>query len=64
MEEFVVGLILIRILKTRKVLQKTVLYKLYNSFVFACLIYCSEVCGTASNIHLQPLIKLQNKIIE
>ena len=51
------------ILKARKVLKKTVLYQLYNSFVFPYLIYCSEVWGTASNIHLQPLIKLQKKII-
>ena len=51
------------ILKARTVLKKTVLYQLYNSFVFPYLIYCSEVWGTASNIHLQPLIKLQNKII-
>ena len=51
------------ILKARKVLKKTVLYQFYNSFVFPYLIYCSEVWGTASNIHLQPLIKLQKKII-
>ena len=51
------------ILKARKVLKKTVLYQLYNSFVFPYLIYCSEVWGTASNIHLQPLNKLQKKII-
>ena len=51
------------ILKARKVLKKTVLYQLYNSFVFPYRIYCSEVWGTASNIHLQPLINLQKKII-
>ena len=51
------------ILKARKLLKKTVLYQLYNLFVFPYLIYCSEVWGTASNIHLQPLIKLQKKII-
>ena len=51
------------ILKARKVLKKTLLYQLYNSLVFPYLIYCSEVWSTASNIHLQPLINLQNKII-
>ena len=51
------------ILKARKILKKTVIYQLYNSFVFPYLIYCSEVWGTASNINLQPLIKLQEKII-
>ena len=33
-----------------------------NSFVFPYLIYCSEVWVTASDIHLQSLIQLQNKI--
>ena len=51
------------ILKARKVPKKTVLYQLYNSCVFPYLIYCSEIWDTASNIHLQPLIKLQKKII-
>ena len=51
------------ILKARKVLKKTVLYQLYNSFVFPYLIYSSEVWRTASIIHLQLLIKLQNIII-
>ena len=51
------------ILKARIVLQKTVLYQLYNLFVSAFLIYCSGIWGTTSNIHLQSLIKLQKKII-
>ena len=51
------------LLKVRKVLKKGVLHQLYYSYIFPYLIYCSEVWGTASQIHLQPLIKLQKKII-
>ena len=51
------------LLKARKVLKIKVLLQLYNSFVFPYLIYCSEVWGNASDIHLQPLIILQKKII-
>ena len=40
-----------------------VLLQLYNSFVFPYLIYCSEVWGNASDIHLHPLIIQQKKII-
>ena len=46
------------LLKARKVLKIRVLLQLYNSFVFPYLIYCSEVWGNASYIHLQPLIIL------
>ena len=52
------------VLKARKVLTKKVLLQLYHSFVFPYLIYCSEVWGTASDIHLQSLIKLQKKIVQ
>ena len=51
------------LLKARKVLKKGVLHQLYYSYIFPYLIYCSEVWGTASQIHLQPLIKLPKKII-
>jgi len=51
------------LLKARKVLKKKVLLQLYYSFVFPYLIYCSEIWGCASDTHLQPLIKLQKKII-
>ena len=40
-----------------------VLLQLYHSFVYPYLIYCSEVWGNASDIHLHPLIILQKKII-
>ena len=51
------------LLKARKVLNKKVLLQLYHSFVFPYLIYYAEVWGTASDIHLQSLIKLQKKIV-
>ena len=49
------------LLKARKVLKKSVLHQLYNSYIFPYLIYCSEVWDTSSQIHLQPLMKLQKK---
>ena len=51
------------LLKSIKVLKIKVLLQLYNSFVFPYLIYCSDVWGNASDIHLQPLIILQKKTI-
>ena len=52
------------LLNARKVLKNSVLHQLYYSYIFPYLIYCSEVWGTASQIHLQPIIKLQKKIIQ
>ena len=49
------------ILKARKVLKKKVLLQLYHSFVTPYLIYCLEIWGNASDIHLQPLITTQKK---
>ena len=51
------------LLQSRNILKRGVLHQLYYSYTFPYLIYSSEVWGTASQIHLQPLIKLQNKII-
>ena len=51
------------ILKARKVLKKKVLLQLYHSFVTPYLIYCLEIWGNASDIHLQPLITTQKKIV-
>ena len=51
------------LLKARKVLSKKVLLQLYHSFVLPYLIYCSDVWGTASDIHLQSVIKLKKKIV-
>ena len=36
---------------------------MYHSFVFPYLIYCVEIWGNASAIHLDPLIKIQKKSI-
>ena len=49
------------ILKARKVLKKKVLLQLYHSFVTPYQIYCLEIWGNASDIHLQPLITTQKK---
>ena len=49
------------ILKARKVLKKKVLLQLYHSFVTPYLIYCLEIWGNASDIHIQPLITTTQK---
>ena len=36
---------------------------LYNSFVFSYLIYGVEVWGNTNAVHLDPIIKIQNKIV-
>ena len=46
------------LLKARKVLLQVIHY-----FVFPYLIYCSEVGGTASDIHIKPLSVPQKKIV-
>ena len=51
------------ILKARKVLKKKVLLQLYHSFVTPYLIYCLEIWGNASDIHLQPLITTTKNIV-
>ena len=51
------------ILKARKFLNRKVLLQLYNSFVYPYLIYCVEIWGNAADIHLDPIIKMQKKII-
>ena len=51
------------ILKARKVLKKKVSLQLYHSFVTPYLIYCLEIWGNASDIHLQPLITTHTKIV-
>ena len=49
------------IFKARAVLDQQCLLTLYNSFVYPYLIYCIEIWGTASQIHLQPLFLAQKK---
>ena len=39
------------------------LNNLDNTFVFPYLIYCVDVWGNALSTHIQPLIKLPNKIV-
>ena len=49
------------ILRARKFFNKSALLKLYNSFVLPYLIYCVEIWGNASEIHILPIITLQKK---
>ena len=51
------------ILRARKFFNKKILLNLYHAFIFPYLIYCVEMWGNAANIYLDPLIKLQKKII-
>ena len=44
-------------------LDMNTLIQMYHSFVFPYLIYCIEIWGNASAIHLEPLIKIQKKSI-
>ena len=44
------------ILKARKVLKRKVLSQLYHSFEIPYLLYCVEIWGNASDIHLNQLI--------
>ena len=51
------------ILRARKFFSRKTLLNLYQSFIFPYLIYCVEIWGNTSDIYLQPLIKLQKKIV-
>ena len=51
------------LLKARNYLNKTALIKVYKTFIYSYLIYCIEVWGNACEVHLEPLMKLQNKIL-
>ena len=51
------------ILRARKFFNKKTLLNLYHAFIFSYLIYCVEIWGNAANKYLDPLIKLQKKII-
>ena len=44
-------------------LDKNTLKQLYYSFVFPYLIYGIEIWGNASNIHLDPINKLQKRCV-
>ena len=49
--------------KMRQYLEKKALINLYYSLVFPYLIYCNEVWGNASVVHLEPIIKIQKRAI-
>ena len=49
------------ILRARKLFTKSTLLKLYSSFVLPYLIYCVEIWGNASEIHILPIITLKKK---
>ena len=51
------------IIKARKYLNRELLLKLYNCFVFLYLTYCVEVWGNTAEKYLDPLIKVQKKIV-
>ena len=52
------------ILKARKIMKRKVLLQLYYSFVIPYLIYCVEIWGNVSDIHLHQLITTQKKMLE
>ena len=51
------------IIKARKYLNRESLLKLYNCFVFPYFTYCVEVWGNTAEKYLDPLIKVQKKIV-
>ena len=51
------------ICREKKYFNTSALINLYNAFVFPYLIYCVEIWCNALSIHIQSLVKLQNKIV-
>ena len=49
--------------KLGQYLEKKALINFYYSLVFPYLIYCNEVWGNASTVHLDPIIKIQKRAI-
>ena len=49
--------------KIRNFLDRKTLSHLYNSFVFPYLIYGIEAWGNTNAVHLDPIIKIQKKIV-
>ena len=49
--------------KIRNFLDRKILSHLYNSFVFSYPIYGIEVWGNTNAVHLDPIIKIQKKIV-
>ena len=51
------------IYKVRKYVEKQTIKNMYYTFVFPYLIYCNEIWGNACQAYVDPLIKLQKKIV-
>ena len=49
--------------KAKKSLSLPTLVVLYNTFIYPHYIYCIEAWGSAANIYLDPLSKIQKKIV-
>ena len=49
--------------KCRTYFDKENMRNLYFRFIYLYLTYCVEIWGNACNIHLDPIVKLQNKCI-
>ena len=49
--------------KMRQYLERKALINLYYTLVFPYLIYCNEVWGNASAVHLEPIITIQKRAI-
>ena len=47
----------------RQYLERKALINLYYSLFFRYLIYCNEIWGNASAVHLDPIIKIQKRAI-
>ena len=50
--------------KARRYLGSKSLVNLYHSYIYPYLIYCIESWGNAAHCHLDPLFKLQKKLLE
>ena len=51
------------LLKAKKIFKQKCLLNLYYSFIYPYLTYCVEVWGNTPDTHIDPLIKLQKKVI-
>ena len=49
--------------KMRQYLRRKTLVNLYYSLVFPYLIYCNEIWGNTSSVHLDPIIKIQKRCV-
>ena len=49
--------------KTKKYLHQKTLTQLYNAFIYPHLTYCIPVWGNACKTYLDPLVKIQKRVI-